>query len=80
VELPHRLLWHPNRQVDLDNAALLAWVYETVLCEAASVSELEDWLDGATLIRLWPSIFVPRGVREAWEQRHPVLRAATVVA
>jgi hypothetical protein len=74
VELPNRLFWQPDRHVNLDNPALLAWMYETVLCEAANVRELYTWLDGPTLIRLWPDIFVPRGVRQAWEERHPVLR------
>jgi hypothetical protein len=77
VELPHRLFWQPDRHVNLDNPALLAWMYETVLREAATVEELHTWLDGPTLIRLWPDIVVPRGVRQAWEERHPVLRRAT---
>ena len=80
VELPHRLFWQPDRHVDLDNPALLAWMYETVLREAAIVHELHAWLDGPTLIRLWPDIFVPSGVRQAWEDRHPVLRARAAAA
>ena len=36
VELPHRLFWQLDRHVDLDNPALLAWMYETVLREAAA--------------------------------------------
>ena len=75
VELPLRLFWQPNRRVNLDNPAILAWMYETVLTESASVDELRTWLDGATLVRLWPKLFVPRGVRQAWEERHPVLQA-----
>jgi hypothetical protein len=80
VELPHRLFWQPDRRVNLDNPALLAWLYETVLCEAARVDELRTWLDGPTLVRLWPDLFVPRGVRQAWEERHPVLRARVTAA
>jgi hypothetical protein len=75
ITLPHRLFWQPSRQIDLDNRALLAWVYETVLREAVTVEELRTWLDGPTLVRLWADLFVPRGVRQAWEERHPVLRA-----
>jgi hypothetical protein len=74
VELPHRLFWQPDRRVNLDNPALLAWMYETVLCEAVTVDELRAWLDGPTLVRVWPDLFLPRGVRQAWEDRHPVLR------
>lgn len=80
VELPHRLFWQPDRTVNLNKPGLLAWMYETVLCEAAAVGELQQWLDGPTLLRLWPHIFVPRGVRQAWEQRHPVLRSTAAAA
>jgi hypothetical protein len=60
--------------VNLDNPAVLARMYETVLREAITERELRDWLDGGTLVRLWDSIFIPRGVRAAWEERHPLLR------
>jgi hypothetical protein len=80
VELPLRLFWQPNRRINLDTPGILPWMYETVLRESASVDELRTWLDGPTLIRLWPTLFVPRGVRQAWEKRHPVLRAARPAA
>jgi hypothetical protein len=78
VELPHRLFWQPERHVNLDRPALLAWMYETVLREATTVEELRTWLHGPTLVRLWSELFVPRGVRLAWEERHPSLRARAV--
>ncbi|WP_256092116.1 hypothetical protein [Micromonospora haikouensis] len=74
VELPHRLLWRPDRQVDLDQEWALTAMYETVLTEAVRVDELSAWLDGPTLIRVWNDLYLPRGVRRAWEERHPVLR------
>jgi hypothetical protein len=80
VELPHRLFWQPDRHVDLDKPALLAWMYETVLREATTVEELRTWLDAATLIRLWPDLFVPVGIRMAWENRHPALRRLAAAA
>jgi hypothetical protein len=80
VELPHRLFWQPNRRVSLDRPALLAWMYETVLREATTADELRTWLDRDTLIRLWPELFLPRGVRSAWEERHPSLRARSRAA
>jgi len=80
VELPHRLFWQPDRHVDLDNPALLRWMYETVLGEAVTVEELRAWLDGPTLVRVWPDLFVPRGVRQAWQDRHPALRTRAAAA
>lgn len=74
VELPHRLHWQPDRRVNIDNPALLRWMYETVLVEAVTAAELSTWLHGPTLVRLWPDLWVPRGVRQAWEDRHPQLR------
>jgi hypothetical protein len=75
VELPHRLVWQgATRVFDLDQPDLLRWVYEIVLREAVTRDELRAWLDGPTLVREWPNLHLPRGVRQAWEQRHPQLR------
>ncbi len=74
VELPHRLFWQPDRHVDLGNPALLRWMYETVLREAVSAEELREWIDGGTLIAVWPDLYLPRWVRQAWEDAHPALR------
>ncbi|MFF0819750.1 hypothetical protein ACFYUR_05115 [Micromonospora haikouensis] len=65
VELPHRLLWRPDRQVDLDQEWALTAMYETVLTEAVRFDELSAWLDGPTLIRVWNDLYLPRGVRAA---------------
>ena len=35
---------------------------------------------GPTLVRLWPELFVPRGVRAAWERQHPILRTLAIAA
>ena len=53
------------------------WLYQIVLREAASPGDLDSYLDGDTLVALWPDLWLPRGVRRAWEDRHPVLRAAS---
>ncbi|MFC7535182.1 hypothetical protein [Actinoplanes sp. GCM10030250] len=74
VELPLRLWWHPQRAFDLGQHTMLLWMYENVLREAIRVDELRGYLDGATLIRLWPELNLPRAVRAAWEARHPRLR------
>jgi hypothetical protein len=68
------LFWQPDRRVDLDNPAVLAWLYETVLREAVNDEELCAWLDAATLLRLWNDLFLPGVVRTAWEQKHSALR------
>ncbi|MGW5667705.1 hypothetical protein [Micromonospora sp. NPDC003776] len=80
IELPHRLFWQPDRHVNLDAPGLLAWMYETVLTEAVHPDELHTWLHGPTLVRLWSQLYLPRGVRRAWEDRHPVLRSRGVAA
>jgi hypothetical protein len=79
VELPVWLFWHPDRVFDLDEPGMLAWVYQIVLREAASPADLE-YLNGARLLAQWPGLYLPRGVREAWEEQHPALRAAAARA
>jgi hypothetical protein len=75
VELPLRLWWNPNRFFDLDRADTLRWMYENVLREAVRIEELRTYLHGPTLIRVWPELNLPRGVRAAWEARHRALHA-----
>ncbi|MFI2713505.1 hypothetical protein ACH495_25620 [Micromonospora sp. NPDC018662] len=80
VELPHRLFWQPDRHVNLDQPGVLAWMHETVLTEAVRIDELRSWLHGPTLTRLWSTLYLPRGVRRAWEERHRVLRVQDIAA
>src|ERR1700722_17593228 len=44
------------------------YMYQTVLREAIYPEELTTYLDGATLIALWPQLHLPKGVRQAWEE------------
>jgi hypothetical protein len=76
VELPHRLFWQADRHLNLDDPFMLRWMYEIVLREAISQAELRTWLDAPTLHRLWPTLYLPHGVRRDWEHRHPSLRNA----
>lgn len=77
VQLPLRLFWSStDRRFDLDSASTRRTFYQTVLREAARPSDLTDYLDRAILIRLWPDLRLPAGVRRAWEELHPVLRSA----
>ena len=81
VELPLWLYWsQPNLTFDLDDSDMRQWMYEIVLREAGSLEDLTTYLERDTLITLWPRLYLPKGVRHAWEDRHPALRSAVAVA
>lgn len=81
VELPVWLFWSsPDRTFDLDEPFMLRSMYETVLGQADRPEDLAGYLNGELLISVWPQLFLPRGVRRAWEEHHPVLRALTAAA
>ncbi|WP_222849299.1 recombinase family protein [Trebonia kvetii] len=76
VKLPLRLFWSlPDHHFDLDDPDIRRWYYQTVLREASRAEDLTTYLDAGTLTGLWPELFLPRGVRRAWEEYHPALRA-----
>jgi len=79
VELPIWLFWHPDRTFDLVQPGMLAWMYQTVLREASRPADLA-YLNEDMLLSLWPGLFLPKGVRQAWEEQYPALRAAAVPA
>jgi hypothetical protein len=75
VELPLWLNWSlPGLAFDLSDPDMRRWLYETVLREAARPEDL-GYLDAETLISEWPELYLPPGVREAWQERYPVLSA-----
>ena len=77
VELPLRLFWSSqDRSFDLGEPHMARSLYETVLREVSRPDDLVRYLNGGMLIRLWRELFLPKGVRRAWEDRFPVLRAA----
>ena len=81
VELPLWLSWsQPDLTFDLADPEMQKWMYEIVLREAGSLEDLTTYLDRDTLIALWPRLYLPKGVRQAWEDEHPVLRSAVVAA
>ena len=81
VELPLWLSWsQPDRTFDLADPDMRQWLYEIVLREAGSREDLTTYLDRDTLIALWPRLYLPKGVRLAWEDQHPALRSAVAVA
>jgi hypothetical protein len=80
VELPVRLMWSSDRTFDLGDPDDLLWMYENVLRETTRADDLRELVDGHLLRQVWCLLNLPRGVREAWEHRHPVLRGDRVVA
>lgn len=81
VKLPLWLYWSvPSPAFDLGKPFMRRWLYEIVLREAAQPEDLTTYLDRTTLIALWPRLYLPKGVRQAWEEHHPVLRAAAAAA
>ena len=81
VELPLWLFWSsPDHVFDLGDPDMRRWLYQTVLREASRSEDLTTYLDGDTLTALWPDLFLPKGVRQAWEDQHPTLRAAAAAA
>ncbi|MEV6299486.1 hypothetical protein AB0M02_08785 [Actinoplanes sp. NPDC051861] len=76
VVLSRRLDWSGRARYDLDNPRRLASMYETVLREATTTEDLQQWLNGPTLLRLWGSLVLPPPVRLAWEAKHAVLAEA----
>lgn len=73
--LDRGLDWSGRARYDLANPRRLASMYETVLREASGPEDLARWLDGPTLVRLWPELVVPPQVRQQWEARFPELVA-----
>lgn len=77
VELPLRLFWSAqDRSFDLDRPSMLRALYETVLQEASRPEDLTSYLNGDVLPRVWTELFLPKGVRRAWEDQHQALRTA----
>jgi hypothetical protein len=77
VELPLWLYWSGASPVlDLDKPFMRRWLYEIVLREALRPEDLTSYLDRDMLIALWPDLYLPKGVRQAWEEHDPVLRSA----
>jgi len=75
------LFWSaPDRTFNLDQPSMLQAMYEAVLREASRPDDLASYLNGEVLVAVWPELFLPKGLRRAWEDRHPALRAARLAA
>jgi hypothetical protein len=81
VELPLHLFWSaPDATFSLDDPGTRRQMYETVVREARHPGDLARYLDGGMLVALWPVMHLPRHVKQAWEDQHPVLRASSAAA
>lgn len=76
VTLPQRLDWSEQGTYDLDDPAELGLMYEVVIRESLDVADLRRFLNGPTLRRVWPRLYLPRQVHRLWEDRFPELRGA----
>jgi hypothetical protein len=77
VELPIWLFWSsPDHTFDLGDQDMRVWLYQTVLREAGRLEDVTAYLNGDMLVALWSDLYLPKGVRQAWEEQHPALRAA----
>jgi hypothetical protein len=77
IKLPIWLYWSGrDRTFDLEDREMRRWLYQIVLREASSLDDLVTYVDGGTLIAIWPELCLPKGVWQAWEERHPALRVA----
>ncbi len=73
VQLPLHLDSSARPFYDFASARARAHAYQLVLLEAVEVADLERWLQHEEVLRLWPELYLPRHVRAAWQNQHPVL-------
>lgn len=73
MRLPVTLDWGPAREYDIDDDDDAARLYSQVLREASTTQELVEHLNGPLLTRLWPSLNLPAGIAQQWEDRFPEL-------
>jgi hypothetical protein len=77
VQVPKELNWTGRRDYDLDDPADVRVLYERVLIDAVAVEVIDRVVNADRLRELWPQLFLPRGVRAAWEARFPDLTSAS---
>ena len=65
--------WSGESTYDLTDAGDLQVMYQTVLNQAVTVADLCRWLDGDTLRRTWPRLWLPTRLRALWQARFPEL-------
>ena len=75
-QLPHHLDASARHRYDFADEQWRELAYRTVLMEAGTEAALTDWLDKNALFAVWPQLYLPPWVRQAWERRHPQLARA----
>lgn len=75
VRLPVHLDWSGQSEYNLDNPGRIIDFYRAVINEASSPDDLHTYLNHAALLRLWSYMWLPRIVRQTWEERFPELAA-----
>jgi hypothetical protein len=80
VTLDRWLDWAGDSTYDLDDAGDVQVLYQTVLNQAISTADLHQWLDGSTLRRLWPGLWLPSRLRALWQARFPELSQSHAAA
>ena len=73
VVLDRWLDWSGDSTYDLDDAGDLQVMYQTVLNQAGTVADLNRWLNGDVLRRIWPTLWLPAPLRALWHARFPEL-------
>jgi hypothetical protein len=76
VTLPRHLKWSGSPRYNLDQPGRVIDLYRTVLNEATTSADLHRFLNEAVLRELWSTMWLPPGVRQAWELRFPELAAS----
>ena len=71
--LPHDLEPGADIHYDLADRWARRRLTITVLTAAATPDELHTWVDRDTLLSAWPTLYLDRTTRVAWEHCHPGL-------
>ncbi len=65
IQLPPHLQWSGYNEYDLDDDDDLAAMY-SVLMAKGKAADIRQWVDRATVVRLWDRLVLPRHVENAW--------------
>jgi hypothetical protein len=76
IDLPVTIDWGPKRTYNMAIDADRRVVYELVLQEAGSTEEVSQYVNGQVLAKVWAQLWLPRRIRNTWEERLPELGRA----